>query len=165
MTKAPDGTDTGWGSHQPALRALARFKKIDSVIEFGAGLYSTHLFLDRDAFPDLTSLVTFEHESVWAEKVRVNDKRHKLIIVPPKDFITDSQDMKADFVFVDSAPQSTRKPLLSHALILAPIVGIHDSRIENVSHLECKYVKAFNDKIQTVFASNTLDLSELELEE
>lgn len=164
MTKAPDGSGTGWGSHQPALRALAKFTEIKSVIEFGAGVYSTHLFLDRKAFPHLKSLVSLEHKEKWGEKVGVNDKRHTLIITDSGNFADRSKGMKADFVFLDSGPSFTaRWELLEHASTLAPIIAIHDYRGDFVNE-GFKYSKGFNSTIQTVFASNTVDLSGLELE-
>ena len=163
MTTETDGALT-WGSHQPALRALAKFTKIRSVIEFGAGPYSTHLFLDREAFPDLASLVTFEHKEKWAEEVRVGDSRHTLIIVPAEDFDARSEGMIADFVFLDCAPKHTRFDLFPSSLTIAHIVGIHDCSAVDVSRFECKYVKDFNSVVQTVFASNSRDLSGLEIE-
>ena len=164
MTKAPDGAGTGYGSHQPALRALAKFEKIRSVIEFGAGIYSTHLFLDRDAFPHLKSLVSLEHNRKWVEKVLVEDKRHTVIITDSENFVDYSKGMKADFVFLDSGPSFTaRWELLEHALNLAPIIAIHDYK-GDFKGKGFKYSKGFNSTIQTVFASNTVDLSGLELE-
>ncbi len=165
MTKAPDGKNTGYGSHQPALRAIAKFMEIRSVIEFGAGMYSTHLFLDIEEFPHLKSLVTFEHNREWAAKVLVEDKRHTLIITDSENFIDYSEGMKAEFVFLDSGPSfRTRWSLLEHALTLAPIIAIHDCLTDAFKGKKFKYVKGFNSTIQTVFASNTVDLSDLELE-
>ncbi len=162
MTTAPDGTGTGYGSHQPALRAIARFTKIRTVIEFGAGEFSTHLFLDQKAFPDLTALMTFEHKGEWAKQVWVDDKRFTLVITSPDNFKDLSQGKKADLVFLDCAPLGARQKLIPHALSLAPIFAIHDYQ-ERTLKKEYKYVKGFNSKIQTVFASNTVDLKELEL--
>ena len=159
----PEG---GYGSHRPALKALARFTKIHSVIEFGAG-FSTQMFLDRKAFPDLTSLVTFEHSQKWADGVKTGDARHKFIVVPSEEFAAASQGMHADFVFVDSGPTITHRfKLLPHALKLAPILAIHDCTARDVrgQKVECVHIKEFNRNIQTVFVSDTVDLSGLELE-
>ena len=166
MTTAPNGEGTGYGSHQPALRAIAKFTKIESVIEFGAGLYSTHLFLDRGAFPDLGALVTFEQKASWAKQVLTSeaneDPRFTLIITAPDNFEVLSENGKADFVFLDCAPTVTRMKLKYHALTFAPIFAIHDCREQPLKRL-FKYVKEFNGEIQTVFASNTVDLERLEL--
>ena len=166
MTEAPNGVKTGggYGSHQPALRAFAKFMEVHSVIEFGAGLFSTHLFLDKTVFPHLASLVTFEHDGGWAEKVRVEDDRHKLIIVSHEQFVNKSMGMKADFVFLDSGPSfKTRFGLMKHAKTLAPVLAIHDCLINRFNNEGFKYVKGFNGVIQTVFASDTVNLDELRL--
>lgn len=150
----------GWGSHKPALRALARFLPIRSVIEFGAGPHSTHLFLDRERFPLLESLVSFEHDWEWAIKARrADDFRHEIFVLPTWAFVAVSTGMKADFVFVDAA--GDRVPLIQHALTLAPILAVHDYQEGQLDGLGFKYVRGFNGTIQTVFASNTIDLSEL----
>ena len=170
VTKAPDGVKTGggYGSHQPALRALARFLVMRSVIEFGAGVFSTHLFLDPEAFPHLTSLVTFEHNQKWIDEAKVDDKRHRIIVAKPEDLVRASQGMKADFVFLDNSPITARIAMVEHALILAPVFGIHDCSAETLRTYrggDCKYVVGFNSKIQTVFASDTVDLSGLTIGE
>ena len=137
---------------------------IRSIIEFGAGPYSTYLFLDPDAFPLLESLATFEHDGIWAEKIKVDDPRHRLFILPPEKFATMSTGMKADFVFLDSGPSMTeRLTLIPHCLTIAPIFAMHDCTVREFEHPGFKYLKAFNSIIQTVFASNTIDLSGLTL--
>ncbi len=167
MTTAPDGTKDpkgGPGSHQPALRALARFMPIRSVIEFGAGVFSTHLFLDPEAFPDLASLVTLESEERWINEVTVDDDRHETIHTPTGNFAAATADMWADFVFLDSAPMEARLKLIPHALSIAPIFGIHDCQVAEVRvHIgrDCKYIVGFGRPALTVFASDTTNLSEL----
>lgn len=63
-----------YGTHAPVLEALARTFTIRSVLEFGAGIYSTPLFLS-DAYPDLERLVTVETDPSWANHAW-NDPRH-----------------------------------------------------------------------------------------
>ena len=162
MTQAPDGRDSGYGSHQPTLRAIAQFTPIRSVIEFGAGKFSTHLFLDPLVFPDLISLVTLEQDRNWVKQVLVDDPRLTLISTHSDNFEDFTRHMKADFVFLDCAPMVTRMTLKYHALTLAPIFAIHDCREGELKPL-FKFVKGFNSEIQTVFASNTVDLEGLGL--
>jgi hypothetical protein len=162
MPDDSDDSPEGWGSHKPALRALARFMPIRSVIEFGAGLHSTGHFLNRKHFPLLESLVSFEHVADWAAQVRTDDPRHRIIVTPTEEFEARSTGMRADFVFLDSA--GGRYALMPHCLTLAPIFAIHDCREGELSTMGFKYVRGFNSKIQTVFASNTIDLTGIELE-
>jgi len=156
------GVVGGYDSHAEALKAFGRFTKVNRVIEFGAGLGSTPLFLNREFYSDLSSLVSFEHEPSWADKVRTTDMRHTLIVTPADNFAPASKDMRADFVFIDCIGQ--RDHLFGHALTLAPIFAVHD-RQENdgIAAMGFKYIKCFNSHIQTVFLSNTIDLSSLEI--
>jgi hypothetical protein len=52
-------------SHLPVLRAVGACAMIRSVLEFGAGMYSTPLFLDRETFPNLEKLQCVEHNPEW----------------------------------------------------------------------------------------------------
>ncbi len=58
-----------WASHIPVLRTLAEEYQIDSVVEFGLGKYSTAVFLDREHFPDLQRLISFEHNTEWKDLI------------------------------------------------------------------------------------------------
>jgi hypothetical protein len=39
------------------------------VVEFGCGLYSTSTFLNRNIFPNLTELLSFENDLRWLESI------------------------------------------------------------------------------------------------
>ena len=156
-----DSSPDAWGSHMPALRAIARYIEIRSVIEFGAGLYSTQLFLSRH-FPLLESLISLESNSDWADKARTDDPRHVMMVYSsPGECVEKSIGMKADFVFVDSA--GSRFDEVEHGLTIAPVVAIHDCLEVELMGRGYKYVRGFNSKIQTVFVSNTVDLSNLKI--
>ena len=49
-----------FATHVPLLRAVG--KGIKTVLELGAGEFSTRLFLDRTYYPDLIELVTVEQD-------------------------------------------------------------------------------------------------------
>jgi len=140
--------------------AFAKFTRVERVIEFGGGSSSTFLFLDKHFFPDLISLVTFEHDASWGDRIRTGDERHNLIVIPSGEFMAASTGMSADFVFIDCV--GDRGILMPHALTLAPVFAIHDTREHDVKGF--RYVRGFNGHIQTVFASDTMDLSGLEIE-
>jgi len=154
----------GYGSHQPALRALALFTPITSVIEFGGGTHSTNLFLDRTAYPDLRSLATFESKESWAHDLECDDERHTVILEPADRFVYASAGMTADFIFIDCAPMRIRFDILRIALKLASIAAIHDCGESDVTGVTTpRYIKTFNSIVQTVVVSETMDLSELEI--
>jgi hypothetical protein len=57
-------------THLPVLLALRLLRPVKRVLELGAGEYSTLAFLDRQCFPELERLVSFENDSQWAERVQ-----------------------------------------------------------------------------------------------
>lgn len=157
-----DGLST-WGSHQPVLRGIGKFMPVRSVIEFGGGLYSTPLFLDRAVFPQLESLITIESDIDWGKKVCAEDTRHEVIVAHSRRFLDVLSGMKAGFVFIDGA--GSRIPLVTASLDVAPLFAIHDCQQKELEHLGIKYLRGFNSTIQTVVGSNTMDLSGLKLHE
>jgi len=68
--EAPPAAGDGYGSHVGALRLVARAVPVRVAVEYGAGRFSTPLFLDRAAFPDLERLVSHESDPEWADLVR-----------------------------------------------------------------------------------------------
>lgn len=63
------GVGDPFATHLPVLLGLARLHKIERVLEFGGGFYSTLTFLDHSAFPDLKVLHCLEDDPVWAESL------------------------------------------------------------------------------------------------
>ena len=53
---------------------------------------------------------------------------------------------------------------MRHCLTLAPIFAVHDHQPEQLNNMGFKYVLGFNSIIQTVFASDTVDLSGIVLQ-
>jgi hypothetical protein len=66
-----------FGTHLNLLRALGPGTR--SVLELGAGRYSTPLFLDRSAYPDLVQLSTIESDPEWAKECNTSDLRHFMV--------------------------------------------------------------------------------------
>ena len=53
------------GTHVPILTALAKEFKPRRVLDFGSGLFSTPLFLDRTVFTELEYLQSIENDPAW----------------------------------------------------------------------------------------------------
>jgi predicted O-methyltransferase YrrM len=58
-----------YATHIPVLIGLARLRAITSVLEFGAGHYSTKTFLNRRAFPNLKVLDSYETDQNWRHEM------------------------------------------------------------------------------------------------
>ena len=121
-------THAAVSTHAPVLRHLARHLRIRRVTEFGSGDYSTPIFLDREAFPDLEALVSWDSDAEWLARVRERcggDPRLTLKLAPEREFVWEP----ADLFFMDSATAPGRVALLA----LAPpdaLVVLHDAELE-----------------------------------
>src|SRR5450759_2469319 len=76
-------SEFAYATHVPYLTGIAKLAEVRRVVEFGCGEYSTLTFLDREVFPALERLDSFEDDPQWIEKVRVmaaGDKRMRLML-------------------------------------------------------------------------------------
>jgi hypothetical protein len=137
-------------THLPFLIGLGAQITVRAAFEFGAGPYSTPLFLNVRVFPKLKALVSYEPHQEWRDKVRNivgPDERLEFIergdIAAPSGF---------DLVFVDNGPEKLKIETIEMmaAINVEPaIVVIHDAE-----HLP--YQKAM-DGFQTKFISEALN--------
>jgi len=100
--------DAAYVTHLPFLTRLG--PGVRTVLELGAGKYSTSLFLNRDIYPDLTQLVSVEHVREWIELLP-QDSRLMTIIVedPAVNVLPHLAPIKFDLVFVDNSPCEYRE--------------------------------------------------------
>jgi len=120
--------DALYGTHIPILKALAKAIEIRSVIEFGAGRFSTPLFLDRAAFPLLERLVSIETDKTWAaEAFSAGDPRHVVhLCASEPDAVQSYIGRRFDLALVDG-PLDSRPEIIAAAWTLAPITAVHDA--------------------------------------
>ena len=57
-------------THIPILLAVARWRPLAAVLEFGCGDISTRALLDLRFFPALQRLESYENDAAWAERLR-----------------------------------------------------------------------------------------------
>ena len=65
-----------------------------TVLEFGAGLHSTPLFLED---PNLSRIVSVERDPDWRKKVALHCNDPRLVLRPDKNVIPET----FDFIFID----------------------------------------------------------------
>jgi predicted O-methyltransferase YrrM len=115
-------------THLPILIGLGVMLPIKSVFEFGAGLYSTTAFLNRDVYPLVDRFTSLESDLSWAQRV--------LDAVPGDDriqFINSTEHYapsEYDLVFVDNGPEQHKiETIRNMAMDLAPngLYVIHDA--------------------------------------
>lgn len=133
--RLPPRSASDYATHVPILVGVGRSLRIAKVLEFGAGFYSTLTFLNRSAFPDITSVFSIESDSDWISKVNAaakSDPRLKIQFVPePIESILAELDLaQFDLVLVDSSTEGARRAALIRELSHRPtgkcLVVIHD---------------------------------------
>lgn len=70
LNPSPLRARNDYATHVPVLLGLAALRRVERVLEFGCGNYSTKTFLNRAAFPDLKELQSVENDRAWAEQLR-----------------------------------------------------------------------------------------------
>jgi len=119
------------GTHVPVLRYISKKVLCKTVIEFGAGAFSTSTFLDDCYFKDLLSLNSYESSGDWIALLNRHfskDKRFYLHKISKK-----AKELKkhkyndADILFVDGPSLEHRIFVLKRLRHLAPICILHDA--------------------------------------
>lgn len=122
-----------YNSHFEVLKVLGNLKyyEIQSVIEFGAGEYSTKHFLNKDIFPKLEVLISFESDSKYCDIIDV--KRHFPILCSDTNAIRNLRIMpQVDLIFVDGKYEASRVPTAMAAKEYSPLIVVHD--MENTNY-------------------------------
>lgn len=125
--------ETPYATHVPVLVGLAQVIRVQRVLEFGAGTFSTLLFLNRAAFPDLIEIVTYEDNNGWAKRVATEaagDDRLTLKTVPlVPDYVPSVID-SFDLIHIDDSATATLRTKTVNSVAAArpmnTLVAIHD---------------------------------------
>lgn len=94
-------------SHLPLLCEIGAALPIRTILEFGAGCFSTPTFLDRAIFPHCVRLDSYEHNPTWLAGVRAltSDPRLTLHHIPDETFVGvlhDTPFADYDLIFIDN---------------------------------------------------------------
>lgn len=140
-------TLSAYGSFIPALEPYGAFAR--SVVEWGAGLYSTGLFLDRKRFPHLETLKSYENDFGWylaCQSWFGTDKRWTAIGANTDEVMRQSRadDRMYDLAFVDGID---RHECMQLALDHASVVALHDVEVPAVmEHTKlAKYTRVYKE--------------------
>lgn len=120
-----------YASHEPVLKAIAKQFKIETILEFGCGESSTFLFLNKEFFPNVKELISFESNAEWGRKIGdlIKDDRLKLFINSEAYFLEMiiGMQQKYDLIFVDGATAEYRIPSLIASIKYTDIIVAHDT--------------------------------------
>ena len=137
--RLPPRNAVDYATHVPILVGIGCSLGVTKILEFGAGLYSTLTFLNRTAFPNVTSVCTIESDADWISKVYAaagEDPRLSIRHVPEpiESILPELELTDFDLVLVDSSTVAERRAALIRQLAnRAPgigLVAIHDFEID-----------------------------------
>ncbi len=135
---ALDFTDDPYATHLRLLSELGCIRGgIKSVLELGAGLHSTPMFLNRQFYPHLTRLLTVEHNADWAARVSAAtpDARKTMVVVsePIETYLSTFSLDEFDLIFVDNSDHCDfRIKTIEYvgANVTSALVVMHDFQYE-----------------------------------
>ena len=136
--RLPPRNTADYATHIPILVGIGCSLGIAKILEFGAGFYSTLTFLNRMAFPDVTSVCTIESDSDWISKVYAAAKEDPRLSIrhvpePIESILPELELADYDLVLVDSSTMAERRAALIRQLANRPaggLVAIHDFEID-----------------------------------
>lgn len=135
-----------YATHIPILVGLGLSGiRFESILEYGAGLYSTPLFLNREAFPYVKEVTSCENNEEWVGRVVCetsagNDDR----LVWYKGF-DEVADATYDLVFIDADTEPHKIDLIQKTRETFPgVVVIHDSEVPSYQ-AEIRQFKTWHD--------------------
>jgi hypothetical protein len=169
LAPLPPRATNDYATHVPVLIGLASLRRIERVLEFGCGRYSTRTFLDRAAFPDLKELHSVENDPAWAKQIKT-DARGKLHLTtgPISDMVSSFDLETFDLILVDDSKTAAERAATIRTLTVFhpsnPWLLIHDYEVDEYQRASDSFkqrfiFKAFNP--QTGFVSNAGEEHEL----
>jgi hypothetical protein len=135
----PPRAQNAYATHVPVLIGLAAMRRVERVLEFGCGHYSTHTFLQRSVFGDLKALRSVENDPVWAETKRAavkDDPRCDVTVVngPMCDAVPAFDLETFDLILVDDSTSAEERAATIRQLAglhpVHPWIVIHDYEVE-----------------------------------
>lgn len=135
LLRVPPRSENPYLTHIPVLLAVARWRRVTSVLEFGCGEISTRTFLDRRHFPDLQRLVSLENDAAWADRLRqqtAGEPRLQLreVAGPIAPQVEGIDLEEFDLVFIDDSTTGGERGATIRAVAARhprrPLVVIHD---------------------------------------
>lgn len=125
-----------YSTHKLVLMGLSSWlnfcgRPVKKVLELGCGPSSTPLFLNRQVFPSLESLVSMETNPDWAHTISMlfgGDDRLNLCVHESEDALLQDSKLFApyDIALVDGATNEGRVIALPTCLDMARFVVLHD---------------------------------------
>lgn len=128
-----------YSTHIPVVIGISSLLNIKNVLEIGTGIFSTGTFLNKEIFPNISKLESYEDDFSWAETIKKKfggDPRLHLNLVQYPMFIA-MHDIKMnsfDLVLIDDSQNESDRAKTINELckkdLRNSIIIIHDFEIK-----------------------------------
>lgn len=127
-----------YSTHVPLLEALGDSMNVNRVVEFGSGIHSTSVFLDRGIFPHLVQLDSYENDRTWLQQVvEMTDGEQRLALHevdgPISSIVEPSMLDDVDLILIDDDIRAEQRARTIQAVAEASppqaLVLIHDFEV------------------------------------
>jgi len=141
-----------YATHVPVLIGLAALLRVERVLEFGCGNYSTKTFLNHAAFPDLLELQSVENDRTWAEQMRDavgRDPRCVMNVVsgPISDAVGRFDLESFDLVLIDDSKDASERAATIRAVFDAGTertwIVVHDYEVFDYQNATAGFERRF----------------------
>jgi predicted O-methyltransferase YrrM len=139
LVREVERSSTPYATHIPVLIGLAQLLTFRRVAEFGCGQYSTLTFLDRQIFPHLERLDSFETDPEWLTKIEEQsggDSRLTLrnVIGEMSAFAESIKLDQYDLIFIDDSTRAEDRAetiqVIANKRERLTVVVVHDYEIK-----------------------------------
>jgi len=137
LNQAPRA-ENDYATHLPIIIGIAKLRAVRTVLELGSGYYSTVTFLNKDAFPHLQLLHSYETDEEWLQSIKnevSDDRRVSMALVANEmaDVVSSIDIEEYDLILVDDSTSAERRAKTIAALVerrpKRPCVVIHDFEV------------------------------------
>lgn len=113
-------------THLPILIGLGMVYPIKRVLEYGAGFFSTPLFLSSVVFPKVELVVSVEPDLEWIRRIQEKTELDNRLFFQADDL--DIEPGHFDMVLIDNSPAEFRAETIRKIVRSVPgLVVVHDS--------------------------------------
>lgn len=129
-------SDEPYATHVPVLVGISAVCRPKLLIEFGSGTFSTLSFLDKEAFPSLERVESYENNLEWFEQIQKKipfNALVKLNFVEGEMYraVQSANTASASMIFIDDSPtDAARVPTVEEVARgcgAEPVVVLHDN--------------------------------------
>ncbi len=174
LSKPVEISENPYATHLPVLIGLSWMLNVRRVLEFGCGSYSTATFLNREIFPQVVWVQSFDNDAEWLNKIAATNKDSRLHLSfvdgAMSKVVSEINFTDFDLLFVDDsltvAERAQTISMISNNYSPSNVVLIHDYEVKEYQKAARVFrhrfgFDAFNPQTGVMWGNHSLDKRKL----